>query len=153
MWTFRSYIYKKQIYSTLLDYRPLQHVCNWEDQILQSYQSCDDFLKHKPSFRSQPCFGLFGVGLVWDLLLNRTFSEKPHKARLWGAVLMGHDVTLMELARPASGAPRTCHPCCEASCSLSTHFLPQGAEPVLSLPTAAWCCVFISKSRLQNSLR
>lgn len=31
-------------------------------------------------------------------------------------------------ARPGSGAPRTCHPCCEASCSPSTHFLPPGSR-------------------------
>lgn len=147
MWTFRSYIYKKQIYSILLDYRPLQHVCNWEDQILQSYQSCDDFLKHKPSFRSQPCFGLFGVGLVWDLLLNRTFSEKPHKARLWGAVLMGHDVT-------TDGVGQTCLGCSKDLPSLLWGFLlPQHSFPApgsraCPLPphSSMMLCVYFEKS-------
>lgn len=147
MRTFHSYIYKKQIYSTLLDYRPLQHVCNWGDQIPQSYQSCDDFLKHKANFRSQPCFGLFGVGLVWDLFLSRTFSEMPHKARLWGCWSDGTQCH-------ADGAGQTCLGCSKALPSLLWGFLlPQHSFPApgsraCPLPphSSMMLCVYFRKS-------
>lgn len=124
-----------------------------EGQILQYYQSCDDFENIKPSgrnFKSQPHFGLFGVGLVWDLFLNKTLSEMSHKAWLWGCWSDGTPMVLTwgweqpDLARvlqgPAIHAVRLPAPSALISC-------PQGAEPVLFPPphSSLTFCVYFEK--------
>lgn len=110
---------------------------------------------------SNPSLALICLGLVWSGCFSviKAFQKCPTKPGFEAVGLTGHDVTSMELAwgweqpdlarvlqGPAIPAVRLPAPPALISC-------PQGAEPVLSLlHTAAWRCVFILKSCLQNSL-